>query len=124
MGKFTKYSTVTEPKKRPWKIHPIWQGIGCLMIILIPIVSYAGAVILVDANLANHWFPIPRDLLGPPGNPLLYTQLGVTVLFSLFGFLVFVVAYSFVYRFSGPSKYGPMDSPPIRVRKVKKRTKK
>lgn len=114
MGKFTKYSTVVQPKIRPWKIHPIWQGIGCLMVVLIPVVSYAGAVLLVNANNVNNWVTIPKDFIGPQGNPLLYTQIGVTVLFSLFGFAFIVILYSLLYRFIAPPQRGPLDSPPIR----------
>ncbi len=114
MGKFTRYSGVVQPKKRPWKIHPIWQGIGCLMMVLIPLISYAGAVLLVDANIKNGWVEIPPEFIGPPNYPLLYTQLGATVLLSLFGFIIFVIIYSLVYRLIGPPTLGPMDAPPIR----------
>ena len=117
MGKFTKYSTAVQPKERPWKIHPVWQGIGCLMMILIPVISYAGAVLLVDANIKNGWVAIPREFIGPQGNPLLYTQLGIAVLLSLFGFMLFVIVYSLLYRAVGPPVRGPMDAPPIRRRR-------
>jgi len=117
VSKFTRFDATAQPKKRPWTIHPVWQGIGCLMMILIPLMSYAGAVLLVDANIQNRWFPIPQELIGPPGQPLLYTQLGITVLFSMFGFIFLVIAYSILYRVTGPPKYGPTDAPPARRRK-------
>ena len=119
MSKFSRFETTARPKERPWSIHPIWQGIGCLMMVLIPLMSYAGAVLLVDANLQYRWVPFPREFIGPPGRPLLYSQLGVTVLLSMFGFMVFVIIYSIIYRFVGPSKYGPTDAPPVQQRKVR-----
>ncbi|MCJ7702616.1 MAG: hypothetical protein MUO62_13615 [Anaerolineales bacterium] len=121
MGKFSKYNSIVQPKERPWKIHPVWQGIGCLMIVLIPIMSFAGAVLLVDANLEHRWLPVPRELVSPGGNPLLYMQIGVTVLISMFGFMLFVIAYSLLYRFMGPPRYGPMDVPPDN--RARRRTK-
>lgn len=124
MGKFSKYSTTVQPKERPWKIHPVWRGIGCLFIILIPIVSYAGSVLLINANLKNRWVPIPREFIGPPGYELLYSQLGVTILLSIFGYMVFVIFYSMIYRVVGPPQRGPLDAPPIRRKTVKSRGKK
>jgi hypothetical protein len=112
MGKFTKYSTAVTPKERPWKVHPLWQGIGCVMVVLIPLISYAGGVLLVDATIENGWFQIPREFYGPPGNPLLYSYLGVAVLFSVFGYLLFVIIYLIFYRFMGPPLLGPTDAPP------------
>jgi hypothetical protein len=117
MSKFSRFDTSARPKKRPWSIHPIWQGIGCLMMVLIPLMSYAGSVLLVDANLQNRWIPVPYEFVGPPGRPLLYMQLGVTVLLSMFGFLLFVIAYSIMWRMTGPPKYSPLDAPPVRRRK-------
>ncbi len=117
MSKFSRFDTTVRPQKRPWSIHPVWQGIGCLMMVLIPIISYAAAVILVDANIQNRWVPIPPEFIGPPGRPLLYSQLGVTVLLSMFGFIIFVIFYTILYRVTGPPRLGPTDAPPIRRRK-------
>ena len=117
MGKFSKYSTAVQPKEPPWKMHPVWQGIGCLMMVLIPVLSYAGAVLLVEANVKNGWVAIPREFIGPKDYPLLYTELGVTVLLSLFGFMFFVIIYSLMYRMVGPSRQSPLDAPPIRRRR-------
>jgi len=123
MGKFSKYSTVAKPKERPWKIHPIWQGIGCLMVVLIPIISYAGSVLLVEANLKNRWLPIPQEFIGPSGQELLYIHIGITVLLAMFGYMFFVILYSFVYRYIGPPQRGPLDAPPVRRKVVKTRKK-
>jgi hypothetical protein len=37
-----------QEKPRPWRVHPIWRGIGCVMLVLLPIVAYAGSDMLVD----------------------------------------------------------------------------
>lgn len=114
MGKFSHYETTVRKPKAPWRIHPIWQGIGCLMMIIIPVISYAGSVLLVEANFKNRWLPFPREFYGPPSNPLLYAEIGMTVLLSILGYLIFVIFYSLMYKALGPSKYGPTDAPPIR----------
>ena len=112
MGKFTQYE---KPRKeRPWKIHPVWRGIGCVMLVLIPIMAYAGASLLLDANASNHWVPIPREFRGPAQYPYLFAHLGVALLVSVLGFVAVVVFYSLVYRFAGPPRYGAHDAPPPR----------
>jgi hypothetical protein len=123
MGKFSQYETTVRKPKAPWKIHPIWQGIGCLMMLIIPGMSYAASVLLVEANLKNNWIPFPRELYGPPGYPFLYGQLGVTVILSILGFLIFVIVYSLIYRMIGPPQLGPTDAPPIKRKRGGKRIK-
>jgi len=120
MGKF-RYTSMQQPKERPYKVHPIWRGIGCLMIILIPLMSYAGAVMLFDANTRNGWVPVPAIQYIPDQYAVLAWQLGLTLVLSILGFVLYFIVYSFLYRFVGPSRYGPLDSPPIRPRRKSRR---
>ena len=121
MGRNTFYQLGGKGTNRPWEIHPLWRGIGCLMIFLIPLLAYAGAVLLVDANLEKRWISIPPEFYWPPSNPILASQLGVALLLSMFGYFIFVIVYLFVYKIIGPPKYGPTDAPPVkRVTKGKK----
>ena len=113
MGKYAKYESVRREKK-PQGPHPLWRGIGCLMMVLIPVMSYAGASLLVDANLRHHWLPLPRALYGPAVKPLLYAELAVGAILSMLGFVLLVVFYSFLNSILGPPRYGPMDAPPPR----------
>jgi hypothetical protein len=119
MSKFTQYEQ--PQKERTHEIHPVWRGIGCMMLILIPIMAYAGASLLLDANFRNHWVPVPLEFRGPPQFPYLYARLGMTLLVSMLGFGVLVMLYSIVYRIAGPARYGPRDAPPPRRSKRKRR---
>jgi hypothetical protein len=120
MSKYKSLASRPEMKPRPWKIHPIWQGIGCLLLLLIPIVSYAGAVMLVDANAGKHWLTVPPELaqnVALPvigGVPNLYANLVLTVLFILLGYSIVMVVYAIIYRMMAPPRLGPLDAPPIR----------
>jgi hypothetical protein len=108
-------------KKRPWEVHPIWRGIGCIMIILVPILSYIGAVILVEMNIVERWVPSPAVLMRTVTFPIvdfpaphLYANLvaaGVLILISYAGLMVL---YALVYSIVGPSKLGPLDAEPFR----------
>lgn len=120
MTKYTQYSPRGRTPARPWKVHPIWRGIGCVMMILIPLIAFAGAVWIVQENLKQGWMPVPAEfaraitipMLG--SYPYLLAYLLVTVVLSLIGFGVFTALYSLIYSLLGPSQYGPLDSPPLR----------
>ncbi len=119
MGKYSYNRRATIPP-RPWTIHPIWRGIGCLMMILIPIMSYAGATLIVQANIKQRWVPMPVELARTINVPFigdvryLLAILAVAVFLMLVGFGILTAVYSLVYRVLGPPQYGPLDSPPLR----------
>lgn len=124
MGRYRSY-TRQEVKERPWEVHPIWRGFGCILIILIPIMSYAAAVIVVRENLVNNWVILPEELTGSFVIPYLgarvfFADIAATLLFMFIGYGILVLIYSVMYRIVGPSRYGPLDSPPIK-RKPKRR---
>jgi predicted permease len=118
MSKYMKYNRRSMIPEKPWQIHPIWRGIGCVLMLLIPVMSYAGAALLVQENLKQRWVPVPALLYqsvaipGLPVIPYLYANLAVAVLLSLIGFGVVMIAYALIYRLVGPPRYGPLDAPP------------
>jgi hypothetical protein len=119
-------------------VHPVARGIGCIMMVVVPILAYGLAILLVNYGAARGW-PIPSEWLGRPVLPRFI--LGIENLTPLWNFLaaqnnlianlVFAIAltvligglmsiiYGYVYTLFGPPKYGPQDAPPVRV-KVKR----
>jgi hypothetical protein len=120
MTKYTQYSRRPPVRERPWKIHPIWRGIGCILILIIPVMSYAGSALLVQYDLQQAWFPIPKELAQPVnlpfvGNvPYLFANLIVTLVLMLVGYGVLTSFYALIYRIVGPPSLGPLDAPPLR----------
>lgn len=127
MSKYDKFNQGSRMQERPWKIHPIWRGIGCLMMLLIPIMSYAGAVVLVQANLEQGWLPMPRELLQTVAIPFVgdveqfFAVVIVTVLLMIIGFGAVTILYSLIYSAVGPPRLGPLDAPPVRNSPKKKK---
>jgi hypothetical protein len=123
MGKYDSYNPQSYKAQRQEGVHPIWRGIGCVMMILIPIMAFAGAVLLVQANLEQRWLPTPYQLAQPVFLPYfgqvnyLYAYLVVAVILALIGFALLSLVYAIAYSVIGPSQYGPVDSPPIRRQK-------
>lgn len=126
MGKYDSYNPQSYKADRRESVHPIWRGIGCVLMILIPILAYVGAVMLVQANLEQRWLPTPYALAQPVLLPFfgqvnfLYAYLLVAVVLSLIGFALLSLVYALVYSMVGPSQYGPVDSPPVRRQRRKR----
>lgn len=94
--------------------HPIWRGIGFVLMILTPIMGYAASILLLDLNMQNRWIPIPRDLLIRAKDPYILIKLFITLIIALLIFLIFQFITFFIFRVTGPSRYGPTDVPPVR----------
>ncbi len=137
MGKY-KSSATRREKPVSQGTHFIWRGLGCLMMIIIPVISFASAFELVKYGLANGW-PIPYQLLGTPKLPDIFYKVDALWLifgrltgiqhlyaYAAIGFLVMImisgvisVIYAAAYRVLGPSRWGPMDMPPPKFRPKK-----
>jgi len=131
--RFDNFAQIQQPEDKG--IHPIWRGIGCLMLILIPIIAFAAADTFYDNASELNLFGsaiFPRtgimyrvffsfELFDDLTLRLTFFHLVFTVIFSVVGFLIFSFVYAIIYRFTGPPQYGPTDAPPIRRKKTKQR---
>jgi hypothetical protein len=85
-------------------------------LILLPIIAFAGAKLLVQANRTRRWVQIPTELTGSFSVPVVgrvfYADLAVTVGLIIVGFAILTVGYAIVYKVLGIPRYGPLDSPP------------
>lgn len=134
MGKYSSH-VKQAPKAPRGVVHPVMRGIGCLLIVIVPVLAYGIALLLVDYGVKNGW-PIPPNWLSPPNfPPLLWRLQGVAAVLTilrtqprLIAHLVFTVAitiliggvmsvlYGYIYQVFGPPRYGPTDAPPPRVK--------
>lgn len=136
MGKYAKYQNPRGPAIEP--VHPVWRGIGCLLMLLAPVISLSGALVIVDYGLANNW-PIPYELLGRVQFPDWVWKVNVLRdiaqminniehLYAIIAFFILLLAlvsgivsviYSLFFKTFAPPRYSPMDAPPSR-RKTKR----
>lgn len=137
MGKYTSMNRKAEvPRDRG--VHPVMRGFGCIMLAIVPFLSYGLAVFLVDFWLLRG-LPLPPAWLGYMEiHPLLYRLGGLRVIldylgsqYNLVANLVFAAAiaiiiagimsilFGYIFKMFGPPQYGPLDAPPPRV-KVKR----
>lgn len=141
----SRYNRFEKRDERPWKIHPIWRGIGCIWLILLPVMSYAGAWTFTRENFKNNWLPLTDTLRKPlvlpvydfpflsfplnfnilirwiPGQPLYNVDALFFIGFLFLGFGIISVIYALMFRTLAPAR-GPFDAPEIeRSRPVKRR---
>ena len=137
MGKYSSY-TVKKETPRNRGVHPVMRGIGCIMMIVVPILAYGASVLLVNAGPSWGW-PIPANWYGPPTiHPALWKVAGLqpilaflqtqqnleanlifaAIITGIIGGLLSMI-YGYIYTLFGPPQYGPQDEPPIRGRKIK-----
>ncbi len=127
MSKYMKYNDRSRMTERPWKIHPIWRGIGCILMLVIPVIAYAGAVVLVRENSQQKWLPMPAELMQTVNLPYVgdvknfFAVAIVAVLLMIIGFGVVTIIYSMIYSAFGPPRLGPLDAPPVRTSPAKRK---
>lgn len=126
MSKYESYTRRRQTPKRS-QPHPIWRGIGLIMMVLIPILGYFGMVVLMAENAVYGWVRIPSSVFMKPDDwlyklfqligwridPLLYVKIVVFVALIFLMYAVFMVVTFVIYRMFGPSRYAGFDLPPI-----------
>ena len=101
MGRYQQYERQT--KDRKGGPHPIWRGLGFLLMGLIAVMSYAGANLLVEANKTRGWIAVPAEIRGGVSwAPDLYSELIVAFFLAIIGFGILTIVYSVIYRVSRP----------------------
>jgi len=133
MTKYTKYMRKARVKKQ---VPPLWKGIGCIMMMIVPLMSYGLAYVflqaaksrnLVPAGMLGHWqFPEwawNTPILATPVRFLANMNDALAMLLFFIVTLVVVaglisIIYTAVYQVVGPDRYSDVDAPPAK-RKVK-----
>ena len=130
-SKYREYSSQPKQSMRDLqRIHPIWRGVGFSMIVLIPIISYAGSIVLIEQNSIRGWFPLPTDILARPGeflyslipDPLLYIKAMLMVALMFVFYLIFLLISSMMTTMFGfNSRNDPFYVPPVTRRSSRRR---
>jgi hypothetical protein len=125
-----------EEKDRPWEIHPVWRGIGCVLILIIPIMAWYAASLFLQSNIH---LPLPAEMVRPItikysqvpqidqyisgfnhytiSHNIAVGQFLFAIFFMFIGFGILSLVYAVLLRAAGPSRYGPFDIPPNAMRK-------
>lgn len=125
MGKYTQFQRKSPPKR---KMHPIWRGIGCILLVIAPLFSYGLTVLAVPSILPR----FPYQLKGPMNFPLWVYRSPITSWYGNFmhsfhnpwvNIITFIIillvvtgitslVYTMLYQLVGPARYTTVDAPP------------
>lgn len=111
MGKYQSFRPEIKPPSRD--LHPIWRGIGFIMIILIPILSYSAAMLILQENAKRGWFPIPADLIVNFSDPMILVKIVLTILIAFILYMVMQLITYAINKLFGVDRYGMYDVPPV-----------
>ena len=112
--------------------HPIWRGIGCILVVVILMMSYATADLLIQENFHQGWVVLPPYLNLPLSIPSVsipsvgttpainisyfFANLTITLILALMLFTIISIIYSIFYRASGGGRPSPMGAAQIKRR--------
>ncbi len=134
MTKYQKFQHVAPEKKG---LNPIWRGIGCLLIVIVPLLSYWLMLFAVPLLIATG--KVPYQIMGyvhfPPWaykvqivaavagyiGSIENLWLGIITFFVIALILTTVVSllYSMIYALVGPVRYTELDAPPSKYKPKK-----
>ena len=127
MSKYVKYRINKEPKKG---MNPIWRGIGCILLVVVPLLAFGLMVLLVPSIIATG--KVPYQLVGYVHFPdwaykvmiissiarfigsLNNLWLNIITFFVIILLLTTVASllYTWMYSLVGPAQYTALDAPP------------
>lgn len=118
-------------------VNPYMRGIGCLLMLIVPVFSYGVGDLLASRRfgyqvIPPEWFgnmtfppilnalPGLKGILNYLGNiPHLPATLALTVVTIILVGGILSVIFGWLYSLLAPSPYGPMDIPPPRIKTKK-----
>jgi hypothetical protein len=127
MSKYMKYRVKQIEKQ---EMNPVWRGIGCILIVVVPLLAFGLMVLLVPLLVATG--KVPYQLIGYLHFPdWAYKVIIISSIARFFGsiqnlwlniitFFVMVLIlttvasllYSWIYSVVGPARYTALDAPP------------
>ena len=137
MSRYDKFTQKSKPKPER---NPIWRGIGCILMVIVPLITCALTTLAMPTLVATGL--VPLQLLGHITFPdwvhrsvflgdiasfiggINNLWLGVLVFFIILLLLtgIFSLIYVMILQVIGPSQYGETDAAPSRY-KAKKYTR-
>lgn len=116
MTKYTSYRPSTSgtlSREERQKIHPVWRGIGWILMFIFPVMGWFSAVWLLDENAKQKWIAIPSSLLLKGQDQLLLVKIILALVIVFVLYFLFQLISFFLLRLFGPERYGPMDIPRV-----------
>jgi hypothetical protein len=92
------------------KIHPIWRGIGCVFMIVIPGIAFVASNLIIENSQKIPWLAIPDEMvIKGIFDPLLLVKVIYTAVISVIIFFLISLITFFLNLILNPKRKGPFD---------------
>lgn len=109
MPKHSIFNRTVKKEPRP-AVHPMWRGIGLILIVVIPGLSFLATNILFVNRTKLNWFIIPEKMISHSlKDPYIFVKVLYTVLISLVVFFIIALVTFSLDRIVNPKRKGPFD---------------
>jgi hypothetical protein len=109
MPKHTIFSRKVTKPTTP-EIHPMWRGIGCLFMAIIPGLSFLASNILINNANTISWIVIPPEMILPNySDSLILIRILYTAIVSLVLFFIISLTTFILNSIINPKRKGPHD---------------
>lgn len=114
MGFETRRFVDDEHRSKRGKLHPVWRGVGCLIIIALGVLGYFVSGMILEANFENQWVYIPPEIISPSFAPWLPPGALLRIVVGLIAVALGYTVVNVIYAIIFPIKLGETDVPPLR----------
>lgn len=114
MNKNAVFSKDRVSQRNTNRLHPIWRGVGLVLMIFIPILSYLGSTVILEYNTTENWFPIPPEFIISWQDPYILMKLFITAILCFVIYALFMLVTFFISAMFGPKRYIAPDLPPLK----------
>jgi hypothetical protein len=94
------------------KVHPIWRGVGFVMMIMSPLMAYGMMELFIAENAVRNLIVFPKSWIVQWQDPLILIKIIGTIFLSLVIMMVLQLVVFILMRLLAPPRYGPLDVPP------------
>ncbi len=100
------------------RIHPVWRGIGFVMMIFIPVLSFLASKLILEYNQTENWFPVPGEfIINWPTDPYILMELFITAILCFLFYALFMLITFMISGLFAPKRYILPDVPPLRKKR-------
>lgn len=112
-----RHKQLDEERIQRKQLHPMWRGVGCLVIALLGVLAFIFSGWFISAGIVY----IPPEIRRPDFAPFLPQDLIVKLVVSILFMMLVYTLLSAVYAVAFPIELGETDAPPVRRKGPRRR---
>jgi hypothetical protein len=98
------------PKVPKPAVHPAWRGIGCIFMVIIPIIAFFASNLIIKNIDQIPWLTIPGEMVVEKfSDPLIFVRILYTTLIALVLYFITSLITFILNSVLNPKRKGPYD---------------